>query len=500
MMQPVASASGRMPGLRWMHGVAAVLLAAVVVLAVAKQNLILAAVPFGLLYVLLLVLNWRAAWWVLLPLTMLSIQVDELAGGSLSTSIPDEPMAALLLGVTLLLFLARRRLMPESFWRHPLTLVIVLQYLWLLVAVAFSQEPLLSLKFLVAKSWWLAGFFVLPVLLFRDKADFRRVLLLTLAPVTLTALIIFIRHWRLYHFGFREIEKAIAGLYYNHVDYSTILSMVIPPAIAAYPRTKHWRWWWRAALLGTILFLLPAMYLTYARAAMIAVLFAAGIVFAIRIRLVQWVMPVFYGLIALGLVLLARGDRYLDFYPDFEHTYSHATFSDHIIATFKGQDMSSAERLYRWVAAVRMSKDRPVVGVGPNAFYEYYKPYTVTSFRTYVSRNPERSTTHNYFLFMLVEQGWPAMLLYAVLIALFFVQAQKVYHRFRDPFWRAATLGVTGAFAAGFINNFFSELIDTHKVGGLFYLCIALMIALDRISRQATVADRSTQAPLSLRS
>lgn len=154
------------------------------------------------------------------------------------------------------------------------------------------------------------------------------------------------------------------------------------------------------------------------------------------------------------------------------------------------------ERLYRWVAGIRMSKDRALTGYGPNAFYYYYKPYAVTSFRTWVSRNLEHSTTHNYFLYMLVEQGWPAMLLYAILVAAVFAQAQKIYLRFKDKFYKNCTLGVAMMFAAGFINNFFSELLETHKVGCLFFLAIALLVVLDKKSRdeQKMLAEGSTES------
>jgi O-antigen ligase len=131
-----------------------------------------------------------------------------------------------------------------------------------------------------------------------------------------------------------------------------------------------------------------------------------------------------------------------------------------------------------------MSVDRPLTGYGPHAFYFYYKPYAVTSFRTYVSRNLEHSTTHNYFLLMLVEQGWPAMILYAALILVFFAVAQKTYYRFKDKFYKQCTMGITLLFAAGFINNFFSELLETHKVGALFYLAIGILVVLDQKSRE----------------
>lgn len=233
-----------------------------------------------------------------------------------------------------------------------------------------------------------------------------------------------------------------------------------------------------------ILFFLPAIYFTYARAAMLAVVFALMIYLAIRLRLVNLVMPVFYGLMTLLLVYVIHNNKFMDYRPNYQQTYMHKKWTDHIVATFRGEDMSSMERLYRWIAGVRMSADRPLTGYGPNSFYYYYKPYAVSSFRTYVSRNKEKSTTHNYFLYMLVEQGWPAMLLYALLVALVFAQAQKIYYRFKDPFYKKVTLALAMMFAAGFINNFFSELLETHKVGALFYLSIALLVVLDRLSRQ----------------
>jgi len=76
------------------------------------------------------------------------------------------------------------------------------------------------------------------------------------------------------------------------------------------------------------------------------------------------------------------------------------------------------------------------------------------------------------------------MLLYGLLVAVFFARAQKVYHRFADPFYKTCTLGLAMAFAAAFVNNFFSELIETHKVGAMFYLIIALLIILNEKSKQ----------------
>ncbi len=441
-----------------------------------------AAVPFVYLFLLLAVVNWKTAYWVLLFTIPASIQIW-FFNYTLSTSVPDEPIMWLFLLVFTLIWAANPRILPRWWWNNPLTIIILLQFIWLIVAVVFSQELLFSFKFLLAKCWFMISFFIIPVFVFRKKKDFRTAFLVTLIPLLTTVVIIFYRHYQI-GFNFRKVEKAIAGIYYNHVDYSTVLSMFFPVLCIAFSLTKGRNWLLRGTLLGIIIFFLPAIYFTYARAAMLAVVFAIGIYAAIRLRLVNFVMPVFYALMTFVIVYMVSNNKYMDFRPTFERTYMHKTWTDHVIATFRGEDMSSMERLYRWIAGVRMSADRPLTGYGPNSFYYYYKPYAVSSFRTYVSRNEEQSTTHNYFLYMLVEQGWPAMILYAALVMAFFAQAQKVYYRFHDRFYKKVTLALAMMFAAGFINNFFSELLETHKVGAMFYISLALLVILDRKSKE----------------
>jgi len=458
----------------------AVLLLSIVSFAFTGEYLF-AIMPLAYLLILLAIANWKTAYWLFLFTIPISIQIW-FFDYTLSTSVPDEPIMWLFLLVFILMWARNPKLIPAWWWRNPITAIVVLQFIWLIVAVAFSKEPVFSIKFLLAKCWFMVSFFVLPVFVFKNKKDFKTAFLVTLIPLLATALIIFYKHYQI-GFNFRKVEKAIGGIYYNHVDYSTVLSMFFPVLCMAFSLTRGKNWILRGVLLLIIIFFLPAIYFTYARAAMLAVVFAAVIYFAIRLRLVNLVMPVFYGLVALLLVYMIRDNKFIDFRPNYRQTYMHKNWTDHIIATFRGEDMSSMERLYRWIAGIRMSADRPLTGYGPNSFYYYYKPYAVSTFRTYVSRNEEKSTTHNYFLYMLVEQGWPAMLLYTILVALVFAQAQKVYYRFNDRFYKKVTLAIAMMFAAGFINNFFSELLETHKVGAMFYISIALLVILDRKSR-----------------
>lgn len=447
----------------------------------------LMAVPFAAAGILWAFLDFKGFYFFFILLIPFSFTLYFL-GGSLSTTIPDEPIMWFFLAATLGKVIVDHRAFPAWYFRHPLIGIIFLQLIWLTVSLIFSQNFLLSLKYYLAQVWFWNAFLVLPAVVFSAKDDFKKAFRLFCIPVFIHAAFAFAYHFYL-DFGYYESNVVVRPFYMNHVDYSTVLSMVIPLFFIAFQLVKgkpRLRW---VVAISTGL-LLIFLYAAMARAAILAVVFALVIYQAIRWKKVNWIMPLFYIFVLSVVFLLARNNRYLDFSPDINKTATQETLSDAILGVFTGEDMSSMERFYRWIASVRMSSEHPLVGVGPNNFYDHYKSYTVTSFRTWVSRNPERSTTHNYFLFMLVEQGYPAMILYGVLVFAFFYHAQKAYHRCQDPFYKKVIMGLTMMFAAGFVNNFFSELLQTHKVGALFYLSIAMLIIVDHLANKKAIAEK----------
>jgi len=463
-----------------------------VILFAHTNNYYVLLAPVAFLYFVLLGINWKAAWWLFLFIIPASVQRD-FAGDTMSITVPDEPMMWLFLLLFILLWANNPKLLPTWWWKDSLVLIIVLQFLWTIVAVVCSKMIFFSFKFLLVKMWLLVCFFTLPIWIFREKKDFIRAFFLLLIPMMATMAVVMGHHYLL-GFRFNKVDKATSGLYYNHVDYSAVISMFFPLLLVAWPITKGVIR--RSVLLFIILIFIAAIGLAQARGAYMAVPFAILIGLAIRARLVNIIMPVFYGVIIMLVCYMVPNNKYLEFRPDYNKTFMHKNFADHLIATFQGREMSAMERVYRWIAAIRMSQDRPITGYGPRAFYYYYKPYAVTSFQTYVSRNKEHSTTHNYFLYMLVEQGWPAMLLYAALIYAIFAKAQRIYHRFKDKFYRLVTIGITMTVAAGFVNNFVSELIETHKIAALFYIPLALLVLLDKKSRDDEAAAESALKPL----
>jgi len=437
--------------------------------------------PLAYLYLVLVGLNWRLAYWIFLFCIPASIQIN-FNMDTMAITLPDEPMMWIFLILFSLIFARDQKSIPKWFWKDELVFVSVFQFLWMLVAVIFSKVLFFSIKFTLAKMWLMVCYLFFPIWIFREKKDFIRGFFVVLVPMFITIVVILIHH-ALLNFAFDKVQKAMSGLYYNHVDYSSVISMFFPLLLVAYPLLKGKARIYRNILIAVIAIFIAAILFSYARAAVIGVVFAIIVGIGVRRKFANWIMPAFYGLIILLFAYVIPNNKFLEFRPDYNNTYMHKNFTDHMIATFRGKDMSSMERLYRWIAAIRMSRDRPVTGYGPHAFYYYYKPYAISSFQTYVSRNAEHSTTHNYFLYMLTEQGWPAMLLYALLIPLIFAKGQRLYHKFKDRFYKLVTLGLIMTIAVGFINNFFSELIETHKVGALFYIPVALLVILEQKCR-----------------
>ena len=446
---------------------------------VLTQNLLILSAPFVLLYLLLCISNWKFAYWILLGSIIISVQMSLVK--TLSLSLPDEPVCWILSVVLGLVIAYRSRVIPHWWTKNPVIIIIFIQFLWLLVAVLYSTVFFFSVKFLFAKIWYLICFLIFPIFIIKNKKDFKNLFFCILIPLVATIVIILIRQIFL-KFCFNSISTAIGNIYVNHVEYGAVLSICYPIIWVAWSlsRTSIKR---KQFYFILILLFAPILYFSFARAAILAVLFAAFTGYAIKKKFATYIMPCVYGIMTVSLFYFISGDKYINLRPDYDHTVMHNDYASHLMSTFQGRDVSSMERLYRWVAAIRMSADRPLVGYGPHGFVENYKRYTLSIFKTFSSENNERSTTHNYFLFMLTEQGWPAMLLYALLIAVVLARAQKTYHRLTDRFYKGCTLALAMAFAATFVNNFFSEFIETHKVGALFYLIIALLLILEQKSK-----------------
>ena len=286
------------------------------------------------------------------------------------------------------------------------------------------------------------------------------------------------RHGILYGFSFLDINKSVTPYFRNHVNYAAMMSVFFPFilwALSWYDKGSMKRGF---IVFGVILYIV-AVYLSYTRTAMLAILGMVPFYYMIKWRFTKLSVAAFIVVGSLALSWLFYDNHYLRFAPSYEDTIYHDDFGSHLSSTFEGKDVSSMERVYRWVAAVKMSHERPYMGVGSGNFYNYYKSYTVTDFQTYISDNEERSTVHNYYLLMLVEQGWIGLIIFLLLTFTVFVYGEYIYFRMDNVADKRAVMILLLVMFSIIINLLLSDMLESDKVGPFFFIVISLLALFD---------------------
>jgi O-antigen ligase len=435
----------------------------------------LAGVPAVLLLAYLCIVDFRTVFYLLLLFIPLSTEVY-LPNG-FGTDLPTEPLIVGLMLVYFIYVLPKGREMNTGFLRHPLTLLLLLHVFWIFISTITSNFLFVSVKFSLAKIWYVTVFFFLAGSILNDEKDFRKMFWVIFIPLMFTVLITVARH-AAYGFSFQDVHKVFHPFQRNHVNYAATLTLFFPfvwLAIAWYPRWSR-RWW---ILAGSIVILLAAIYLSYTRAAYVALGVALGAYYIIRLRLMRHLLAVALTAAIGGFIFMAKGNTYLQYAPNYDRTITHTNFDNLIEATYKMEDISTMERVYRWVAGFNMTRDNPLVGFGPGNFVNFYKSYTVTSFQTYVSDNKEMSGIHSYHIMTLVEQGIIGLIIFLALTFYTLIYGENLYHRMTDLRRRRIVLMVLLCLVV--INSFLiiNDLIETDKIGSFFFLSMAVLINMD---------------------
>ncbi|MFM7672457.1 MAG: O-antigen ligase family protein [Bacteroidota bacterium] len=425
------------------------------------------------LLILLAFIGWhRPSWLMCLLWISIPLSVEYSFSDQLGTDLPDEPLMLAMTVLSLFYLIARGRPFSSALWRHPLFICFLLWMGWMGVACLLSTAPTLSIKFLLAKSWYTGAFFLAPLIWLRDRKSIEQFLYFLFIPLFLIALLSLIRH--AFH-GFRFIDSSnvVQPFFRNHVVYSAMLVTLVPVLFFSWRFTSYKKSW-----IAALILILTALFFSYARGAWLALLVAAIAYGLIRKRALFYAYLVSVLLGVMAILWLKQEDRYLSYAPDYKTTIFHNEFQDHWRATYEGKDVSTVERFYRWIAGVRMVEKRPWTGFGPASFYVSYKPFTVPAYKTWVSDNTDRSTVHNYFLLTAVEQGIPGLIIFLILFGSILYYAERYYHTHQKDWSRQLAAGVGVVTVMLGVVNFWSDLIETDKFGSLFFLSISLLLVL----------------------
>ncbi|QNF34651.1 O-antigen ligase family protein [Adhaeribacter swui] len=472
MIWPESATGNRTIGLFWAFSF---ILLASLGMAIYWQNVFILVIPLLFVVIGVVLTDYSILYYLLLIAIPFSVEVD-LPNG-LGTDLFSEPLIILLAGCTLGSWLLGAKQNPH-FWKHSLIKMLLLVFMWAVVTTLFSENYVRSVKYLLAKSWYLLVFVFLTSSLLQNPATLQKYLYFFMGALGIVVGITLLRHAQV-GFSFGLVNKIVAPFLRNHVAYGALAAAALPFSVylTLYQKNKFWQ-----ALWGMVsLLLLAGVAASYTRASWLSLPLALAYALVIRFRLTRYLLLSVF-IICLGTVLYFSSNyRYMQYAPEYEKTiFNQGDITKHLKATYTLRDVSGMERVYRWIAAARMVAAKPVMGHGPNSFYPEYFKYTVSRFTTYVSDNPEKSTVHNYFLLQFAEQGYPGGILFLILMGYALLLPEKLYHRAATtPEFKKITLAAGLCFFIITVHLFLNELVETDKIGFLFYFSLVVLIRLD---------------------
>ncbi|MBP7184101.1 MAG: O-antigen ligase family protein [Saprospiraceae bacterium] len=439
----------------------------------ATQKVFYLAIPFVPLFAYVLIVDFRLIFYLLLIVIPFSVEV--VFSNGFGTDLPTEPLIILLTGIYILFTISEGFKANSNFIRHPLTLILLIHVSWIFIVMFTSSNFVVSLKFFLAKTWYVITFFFLAGRIIKDVTNYKIFFWCLFLPLATASFITLVRHYGV-GLTFESVNTVMFPFFRNHVSYAAINALFLPYAWYAASWYKRWSFNWLVIVSGFIVILLAVQF-SYTRAAYVAIFMAVGMVFVIKWKLTKLVVAS----AVIGLIILVgflnHKSNYLEFAPNYNKTIAHKSFDNLLEATYKMEDISTMERVYRWVAGANMFSAKPLVGFGPGNFYNFYKSFTVSSFRTYVSDNPEKSGIHSYYLMTLVEQGIIGFILFLVLIFSFLIYAERVYHSVVDNIQvRNIVLSITLSMVIIDALLLINDMIETDKVGSFFFMNIAILI------------------------
>jgi O-antigen ligase len=419
--------------------------------------------------------------------TPFSINLEELEIGNVGMYLPTEP---LLFGVLILLLfkLLSGKSIDKHILRHPISYIIYAYLAWMAITSITSEYPLVSIKYLTTRLWFIASFYFIAVHIFRDRQKMRAYLLLYLFTLSLVIIYTVFRHSQ-YGFDKDSAHWVMEPLFKDHTSYGAVLAMYFPIAIGLLMQ-RNMNVLMRV-LLGIGFFILTTgLILSYTRAAWISIIGAAAILafLLLKIRLKHLLM----GTALVGAVLVIGWD---DIVMSLEQNKQESSdkLDEHVSSISNvSSDASNLERLNRWHCAFELFKARPLVGWGPGTYQFVYAPFQRAKDRTIISTNQGNGgNAHSEYLGPLCEQGFLGTTLVLALLYGITSLAFRLFYSLRERDIKvlvaAAYLGLMTYFIHGVLNNY----LDTDKASVPFWGFIAMLVAIDIYHANSPSTERT---------
>lgn len=473
---------------RWFIGIIAVFLAINSYL-LTQEFYLLPILPLAALILFAALISLDKLVYFILFFTPLSLTVEFSEFAALT--LPTEP---LLFGVMLVFFL---KLLFEGGFdrriaRHPVTIAIVFQLFWMTLTSLTSSMPLISIKYTIARLWFVVAFYFVATQIFKKQKNIRTWIWVFTIPLSIVIVYSIIQFFN-YNIDSNALYWVMQPFFKDHTIYGAVIAMMLP-LMFVFAFDKSYTPQARLYALGFFFIIFIGIIVSYTRAAWLSVLGAYGIYLIYQLK-IHWKVVASLTLIAVAILLFYQNDIMQKIERNKQS--SSQDLKEHLqsVSNIKN-DASNLERINRWSAALRMFEDKPIVGFGPGTYRFQYAPFQRSYELTYVSTNAGTlGNAHSEILGPMAESGILGAINYIVIVILTIITGNRVYKHAKSQEVRylaiGALIGLFTYFLHGFLNNF----LDQDKASAPFWSLIAILVALDvyhinwESSEKPTMAD-----------
>jgi putative inorganic carbon (HCO3(-)) transporter len=441
--------------------------------------------PAALLIILLALFSLDKLMLLVVFLTPLAVNLQHLEGG-FGLSLPTEPI---IFGIMVIFILKQlySNTMSIQVMKHPITIAIIINLLWIFITCVTSEIPVVSFKFLVSRLWFVIAFYFIATQLFKNYGNIKKFYWLYISSFTI---IIFYTLYNHYLVGFAEgpANYVMSPFYNDHTVYGAMLAMFFPGLIFFIRNKKYTMSIKSAAFFFFIIFVI-ALVFSYTRAAWLSLAIALVVYLLLLLRIK--LHTILFAFLTLGTIALAYRTEIV---MKLESNRQDASqdFDKHIQSISNiSTDASNLERLNRWNAAFRMFAERPILGWGPGTYSFIYAPFQHSHEKTIISTNMgDKGNAHSEYIGPLCESGVLGTLTFIAIIICTLFTGFRLYYTIKDNETKNLVLVTLLGFITYIIHGALNNFLDTDKASVPFWGFIAMLVAIDAFHKSREVEEQ----------
>jgi O-antigen ligase len=275
--------------------------------------------------------------------------------------------------------------------------------------------------------------------------------------------------------------------YRDHTQYGAVLAIFVPIVFGLLIEKSKSFWWYVLFTLFFSLISIGIVY-TYSRAAWLSIFIVFAILIFVWLRIRIWVV-VSGAVLAAAFIVFSLDDIVIRLEKNKTDSAENLVENVESITNIT-TDASNLERINRWKAVLAMTQEKPLFGWGPGTYMFEYAPFQQSEDLTIISTNfGDVGNAHSEYLGPMAESGIPGFILVTVWIFLIFITAIKAFRRSKVPANKHLLLYVTLGLATYFVHGFLNNFLDSDKASIPVFGTMAMIIALDILSKQKNNPD-----------